>query len=190
MGNEPFPTRFCLRCRYSLQGVSGTCPECGQTFDPGDPRTWTRSPRRFTRPSLRSIAVLLLVMYVVLLGLHYTVGQSARRLVEPLVIRQRLESAVIEAANAAVAQNRRADAATFQGALKSRVPGSWGWTIVVIDTDAGWHITATTDKPRHWYEDDLWKGIMFFDWRRFEWPKIGLDASDPHFSHLPGAASQ
>lgn len=38
----------CLGCGYSLRGIStANCPECGRTFDPGDPRTYgPRSARR------------------------------------------------------------------------------------------------------------------------------------------------
>jgi hypothetical protein len=37
------PDRFCLTCGYALHGLSEPrCPECGQPFDPKDPRTFVR----------------------------------------------------------------------------------------------------------------------------------------------------
>ncbi len=36
--------RYCRRCSYPLRGLpEQRCPECGQAFDPGDPKTYTRT---------------------------------------------------------------------------------------------------------------------------------------------------
>jgi hypothetical protein len=36
----------CLGCGYALANLSGTvCPECGRSFDPGDPHTFAAAPR-------------------------------------------------------------------------------------------------------------------------------------------------
>lgn len=38
---------YCLGCRYWLAGLSaGKCPECGRDFDPGNPSSFSASPRR------------------------------------------------------------------------------------------------------------------------------------------------
>lgn len=37
---------FCARCFYSLRGLAeARCPECGKSFDPADPRTFSFTPR-------------------------------------------------------------------------------------------------------------------------------------------------
>jgi hypothetical protein len=37
---------YCRQCRYPLRGLdSRRCPECGQAFDPADPKTYFISPR-------------------------------------------------------------------------------------------------------------------------------------------------
>lgn len=37
---------YCLKCGYRLQGLSAPrCPECGTSFDPRDPTTFSDSPR-------------------------------------------------------------------------------------------------------------------------------------------------
>jgi hypothetical protein len=40
------PGKYCIRCEYALEGVSGgVCPECGRGFDPDDPLTFVARPR-------------------------------------------------------------------------------------------------------------------------------------------------
>jgi len=44
---EQAPERFCRSCKHCLRGIaSRQCPECGQSFDPDDPRTTLAFPRR------------------------------------------------------------------------------------------------------------------------------------------------
>jgi len=43
---------FCRKCRYRLSSWQTCCPECGRAFDPGDPQTYLRSPRRLMRRAL------------------------------------------------------------------------------------------------------------------------------------------
>lgn len=70
MGKPDYPpdATFCRTCGYCLFGLpSHRCPECGNGFDPGDPRTFRRRPRReCPRP-----AVLWCAAIVVLLGIAY-----------------------------------------------------------------------------------------------------------------------
>jgi hypothetical protein len=54
----------CLSCKYDLRNLTAQsdhrCPECGRVFDPDDPRTWSKRPRRaWPRP-----AVFLPIMFV------------------------------------------------------------------------------------------------------------------------------
>ena len=46
METLPSPRNFiCINCGYPLKGLqSWTCPECGQAFDPADPRTFGHKP--------------------------------------------------------------------------------------------------------------------------------------------------
>jgi len=40
------PTRYCRQCQYVLDGLTeNRCPECGTTFEPGDPSTYWRTPQ-------------------------------------------------------------------------------------------------------------------------------------------------
>ena len=47
MGSVPSTaTMYCRKCGYALVGLSeNRCPECGRGFDPGDRKTFARSPR-------------------------------------------------------------------------------------------------------------------------------------------------
>ncbi len=46
-------SRFCLSCRYCLNGVEEACPECGRAFCSADPSTWSAQPS----PSITSRAL-------------------------------------------------------------------------------------------------------------------------------------
>lgn len=47
MGDELPITACCLKCGYLLRGLpEAICPECGQSFDPADPRTYTITQQR------------------------------------------------------------------------------------------------------------------------------------------------
>jgi hypothetical protein len=43
---EQVTKRFCRRCGYDLSASANRCPECGQPFDTGNPRTFARRPPR------------------------------------------------------------------------------------------------------------------------------------------------
>ena len=67
---EPAPLMYCRQCGYALVGLSANrCPECGQPFEPGDPRTFCRrlgcsATHRWLRRVLLALAVLLLLMAI------------------------------------------------------------------------------------------------------------------------------
>ncbi len=68
--------RYCRNCYYSLRGLlENRCPECGQTFDPADPATYSLSPK----PPPRTRALLL--AYGVPLGvtLWFWLAQDSTR---------------------------------------------------------------------------------------------------------------
>ena len=45
--------RYCLRCRYDLSHTpSGACPECGNSFDPADARSYSHTASRLSRRCL------------------------------------------------------------------------------------------------------------------------------------------
>jgi hypothetical protein len=58
---SPSPLTFCRRCGYDLHGLPNSrCPECGNSFDLGNPRTYRKNPFSFWRNRwLRRIAVLI-----------------------------------------------------------------------------------------------------------------------------------
>jgi hypothetical protein len=46
-GTQSGPNRYCLGCAYPLDWLPETrCPECGRLFDPENPGTFARSPRK------------------------------------------------------------------------------------------------------------------------------------------------
>src|SRR5690349_11519396 len=46
MGNNPSDERYCLKCGYSLRGLTDNhCPECGTEFDPENPSTFATRTR-------------------------------------------------------------------------------------------------------------------------------------------------
>jgi hypothetical protein len=62
----------CLNCFYILDGLpAARCPECGQVFDPNDPRTYTTKPPfiwwRYWLPAFLLAAIPGLIAYMVLL---------------------------------------------------------------------------------------------------------------------------
>ena len=61
MGDELPSTACCLKCGYLLRGLpEAVCPECGQPFNPADPRTYVITPqRRRLRKWVRRVVVLL-----------------------------------------------------------------------------------------------------------------------------------
>lgn len=42
------PSRcYCINCAYPVSGLANSrCPECGERFDPDDPRTWSSEPNK------------------------------------------------------------------------------------------------------------------------------------------------
>ena len=47
---------YCRRCQYLLRELTqSVCPECGQSFDPDDPKTFSWSPVNPRRQRIRSI---------------------------------------------------------------------------------------------------------------------------------------
>ena len=63
------PTGYCKTCGYDLRGLpQPRCPECGNAFDPQNPKTFSRRPPRswIWRWSKRALVVLLVL--IVLLG--------------------------------------------------------------------------------------------------------------------------
>jgi hypothetical protein len=58
--------RFCLSCRYPLAGLAHhTCPECGRTFNPLDPRTTASHPLHDGRLALARTAQALTVVLAI-----------------------------------------------------------------------------------------------------------------------------
>lgn len=72
------PTMFCRRCRYPLNQLSRpSCPECGQAFDPANPKTYTlrAKPRRW--PWFVALGILAFIAWFVFLrGHRWVVGGS------------------------------------------------------------------------------------------------------------------
>ena len=72
----------CLGCGYSLRGLPGPmCPECGRTFNPGDPKTFqdTSKPwpwRREPGPPGRQHMVIVIAMTAIALATCSSPGQS------------------------------------------------------------------------------------------------------------------
>ena len=66
------PLAQCLRCRYDLFGLrEPVCPECGESFEPSDPRTYHSPLRVARRRFLRAAsinAITVAGMYLLLLG--------------------------------------------------------------------------------------------------------------------------
>ena len=55
-------TIYCRTCSYNLHGLpENRCPECGNAFDPADPKTFRRWPRRAVWVWVRRITLVLLV---------------------------------------------------------------------------------------------------------------------------------
>ena len=54
---------YCRSCGYLLRGLTASrCPECGQAFDRGNPKTYRKKPKRPLRAWLVRAAVLLLLL--------------------------------------------------------------------------------------------------------------------------------
>jgi hypothetical protein len=52
--------RYCRKCSYILDGLpENRCPECGQPFDPGNPRTFRLRPKRIQNRALVVLMYLL-----------------------------------------------------------------------------------------------------------------------------------
>jgi hypothetical protein len=79
-------TAVCLNCRYMLRGLENpVCPECGQEFDPQDPRTYFYPLKRgvcyrWTHPPRNYLRYILIVWTVASLYLATNPGSSLYRL--------------------------------------------------------------------------------------------------------------
>src|SRR5262245_53487014 len=74
--------RYCRGCGYDLAGIaaapSACCPECARQFDPADPSTFDRLPRRSRRRRLLVrlvIAAVILALVAALFPRGYAVGR-------------------------------------------------------------------------------------------------------------------
>ena len=78
------PTRFCLACRYSLQGIStAKCPECGRSFDPDDPRTTSPHPHATGPQWLARVGRVLIMLTGILAGAGFVVSAMG---VDPILL--------------------------------------------------------------------------------------------------------
>jgi hypothetical protein len=61
------PSTYCRRCSYDLRGLPDPrCPECGQPFDPANPRTFRRRPKSPAWKWLRRILILLITLAILI----------------------------------------------------------------------------------------------------------------------------
>lgn len=67
---------YCCKCGYILDGLTELrCPECGQPFDPQDPRTFRLTPRRVNHRAL----VVLMYLLPLTLALLFWAGQDSHQ---------------------------------------------------------------------------------------------------------------
>lgn len=79
LSSEVESHRYCRQCGYQLNGLSeNRCPECGQTFDPNEPRTFALTPNYWRQHRWLPAALASPVVAVVLAAMAMSIFWPGR----------------------------------------------------------------------------------------------------------------